>query len=217
MTDKRSNPPSFALWLLRHTASDDWNEALTGDLIETFRDRQSRWWFWGQVLFASTLGALETIRRRWYFFCYAITGAVTPYIFEYSNVLVRVWPFSSHWSDLPWPLSQFVLEMGLPAIAASMSLLVLSVGLLIEGSFRWAYLLRTFIITLILISAVHFSIDLFPWLLRPIPGDQHRKSLIVPGIFVVLLLGSTYLLAAWLGCPSIEHPHKRERQIAEPQ
>lgn len=211
MTNKRSNPPSLALWLLRHTSTGARNEALTGDLIERFREGQSRRWFWGQVLFASALGALEAIRRGWYFFAYAIAGTVAQYLL-YSNDLARGLVLPG-WSSLPWPLSQFGLELGVPIIATSMSLLMLSVGLLIERSFRWWYLLRTFIFSLVLITAGQYSIEFSPWLLRPVQGDQYHKALIA----LLALLASAYLVAAWLGCAPTKHSHNRERRTTVPQ
>jgi hypothetical protein len=46
MTIKKSNPPRFAIWLLRHASED--NDALTGDRIERFREGQTYMWFWRQ-------------------------------------------------------------------------------------------------------------------------------------------------------------------------
>jgi hypothetical protein len=36
------------LWLLETCLPDD--EPLTGDLVEAFEVRQSRWWFWRQAI-----------------------------------------------------------------------------------------------------------------------------------------------------------------------
>ena len=38
---------------------------------------------------------------------------------------------------------------------------------------------------------------------RPVPGDPDHKFLIIPGVAQVVLSFSTFLLAAWLGCVSI--------------
>ena len=51
---------------------------------------------------------------------------------------------------------------------------ILGSGLAIERSFRWISLLRTVVINLALITLSHYSIDFFPWVLRPVPDGQHR-------------------------------------------
>lgn len=216
MTDKKVNPPSSAVWLLRHTFPGYHNEALTGDLIEKFHEGQTRRWFWAQVFFASAVAALRAIRRRWSFFCYAVAGTIAQYIFEYTNALGQVSTLL-RWNELPWPLSHFVFELSVPAIAALSSLSVLAGGLLIARSFRWAYLLRTCIVTLVLITMLHFSTDVFPWLLRPVPGNPYLKVFIIPRSIQVLLLASAYLVAAWLGCPLEEHARGSEGRSEGPQ
>jgi hypothetical protein len=149
-------------------------------------------------------------------FCYAIAGTIAMGRFSYAYPLRHV-AASLHWSDLPWPWSQLVFELSGPAIAASTSLAILAAGLVIARSFRWASLLRTWIINLTLIAIGHYSIDAFPWLLRPVPGDPYHKILIVPGAVQLLLLVSAFLVAAWLGCPMAEHVDTSEERTAELQ
>ena len=38
MSDKKSDPHSVAIWLLRHFGAAGRDEALTGDLVESFRE-----------------------------------------------------------------------------------------------------------------------------------------------------------------------------------
>jgi hypothetical protein len=64
MTDMTSNPPRLAIWLLQHLCSGD-SEPLTGDLIERFREGQTRGWFWRQVLAAVALSMSKEIRHHW--------------------------------------------------------------------------------------------------------------------------------------------------------
>ena len=52
-------PPRLAVALLRRFVHD--NEPLAGDLLEGFAARQSRLWFWRQVLFAI---AIRSFQRR---------------------------------------------------------------------------------------------------------------------------------------------------------
>jgi hypothetical protein len=214
MTGKESSPPGLALWLLRHTCPGEHKEALAGDLVERFREGQTRSWFWKQVFIASTVSVVGSIRRRWPLFCYAIAGTIAMGFEPLRQVSASLHSLL-HWSDLPWPWSQLIFELSSPAIVALTSLSILAVGLEITRSFRWAYLLRTWIINLTLIAIGHYSIDMFPWLLRSVPGDPYHKALIVPGAMQISLLVSTFLVAAWLGCPMVEHVDKSERRTAE--
>jgi hypothetical protein len=52
MSGKNFNLPRLATWLLRHARPVGDSDALTGDLIERFREGQTRGWFWRQVLIA---------------------------------------------------------------------------------------------------------------------------------------------------------------------
>lgn len=204
MTGRESSPPGLALWLLRQMCPGQHGEALVGDLIERFREGQTRGWFWKQAFVASALSALGSLRRRWPLFCYAIAATIGMIRFSHTRALTQV-PFSLHWSRLPWPWSQLVFELSSPVIVASMGLLILAIGLVIARSFRWASLLRTWIINLALILIAHYSTDYLPWLLRPVPGSPCCRVLIVPGAVQILLIVSGFLIAAWLGCPMKEH------------
>ena len=158
MRTNQSNPPSLAIWWLRHACPLSDNEALTGDLIERFREGQSRGWFWRQVLIAFAVGVLREIRRHWPHFCYAIVGTLVTLFFWDARVLKDV---TAHWSDLPWPWSQLAFELGRTALLALAALSILAAGLLIERSFRWVSLLRTGVLNLAMITFAHYSIDLF--------------------------------------------------------
>jgi len=200
MSNGKTNPPKRAIWFSQHACPGD-NEALAGDLIERFREGQTRRWFWRQVFIAFSLSVLGEIRRHWPHFCYAIVGTVVTWCFWDAHALRHV-P-GPHWSDLPWPWSQLAFELSRPALLALAALSILATDLAIERSFRWVSLLRTAVINLTLITLGHYSIDFLPWLLRPVPGDPHYKFLIIPSVAQVVLSFSTFLLAAWLGCVSI--------------
>jgi hypothetical protein len=214
MTARNPNPPGLAVWWLRATLRGRYNEALTGDLIERFREGETCGWFWRQVLIASGISALREIGRRWTFFCYAAAGTVaicSPPM--YAGIQV---PTLLGWSRLPWPLSQVVFELSTNLMVASISLCVLAAGLAVERSFRWISLSRTWIINLTLLVFGHYAVDLFPWLLRAVPGDPyHHKVLIIPGNLQVLLVASNFLVAAWLGCPLIERAGRPHRLTSE--
>jgi hypothetical protein len=208
MSSNQSNPPRLAIWWLRHACPGSDNDALTGDLIEQFREGQTRRWFWRQVLIACAVGVLGEIRRHWPHFCYAIAGAVVPLIlFSGIKPLPPGW-----WTTLPWPWSQLVLELSMWALLALAALPVLVIGLVISRTFRWVSLFRTTLINLALITLGHYSLDFLPWLLRPVPGNPYHRFLIIPAVVQVLLVFCSFLFAAWLGCLSPRHSDEFERQ-----
>jgi hypothetical protein len=209
MSDGKSNPPRRAIWFLQNACPGD-NEALTGDLIERFREGQTRGWFWKQVLIAFALGVLGGIRRHWTHFCYAIAGTAMP---QFLWKTVKGVPFAFHWWVLPWPWSQLVLDLSATALIALAALPALAAGLVINRTFRWVSLFRTGVINLALITLGHFLSDVFgPWLSGPVPGHPYQRALIIPGVFQILLFFFTFLAAAWLGCLSPRHADKFERQ-----
>jgi hypothetical protein len=169
---------------------------LTGDLIEKFREGRSHGWFWKQVLIAIAIGYLGEVQWYWPHFSYAIAGAAMPAFFVQTALGVRS---VVHWYALPWPWSQLVFEWSPHALLALAALPVLAVALLIDGAFRWISLLRTGMISLALITLVHYLPDAFPWLTRPIPGYPHSRTLIIEPVFVLF---SVFLVSAWLGCLS---------------
>jgi hypothetical protein len=186
------------------------NEALTGDLIEKFREGQTRGWFWRQVLIAVAVSVLGGIRRHWPYFCYAIAGVVLSSFWDAPALTFVPGP---HWSDLPWPWSQLAFELSRPALLALAALSILAVGLMIQRSFRWICLLRTGVINLALITLGHYSFDFLLWLLRPVPGEPYYTFLITPGIVQVALFFK-FLVAAWLGCLSAPNTDDFQGQAA---
>jgi hypothetical protein len=199
MNVEKSNPPRLAIWLSRQARSGGDTDALTGDLIERFREGQTRGWFWRQVLIACAVRVLGIIWRHWPHFCYAVAGTVLA-IGEMSVFLKNV-PGILHWWALPWPWSQVALELTRPAILALAALPALAAGLVMYGAFRWVSLLRTGIIQLALLTISKYLGDAFlPWLTRPIPGFPYGRASIFPPILHILLFFSTFLVAAWLGC-----------------
>jgi hypothetical protein len=196
MSGVKSNPPRLAIWLLRHARPKGDSDALTGDLIERFRDGQTRGWFWRQVLIAFAVRILGEIRGHWPHFCYAVAGVAMPVFL--SDALKGV-PFAIHWWVLPWPWSQVVFELSRPAILALAALPALAAGLIIHGAFRWVSLLRTGIIQLALITiSKYLGEALRPWLTRPV--YPYGRMSVIPPFPELLLFLCSFLIAAWLGC-----------------
>ena len=115
-------PPRFAVYLLTRIASGD--EALVGDLVERFRQRPSRLWFWRQAIVAIASSTASDIRLHslvairaaglgclsvWFFFTQVVVftqvlgggGGLDQWLFE--SGMAR-WPYliitGSH---PPWP------------------------------------------------------------------------------------------------------------------
>jgi hypothetical protein len=164
--NKKSDPPRPAIWLLRHACPGSDNEALTGDLVERFREGRSYGWFWNQVLIGITIAVLTEARRHWPAVCYAIAGTV---IFA-AFLGVPIFDRNPH-----------VLQV-LAALQA------LAVALLMNRSFRWVSLFRTGAISVALL-------EIPPILLAETIGFH-----IIPAFFWILLIFSTLLVSAWLGC-----------------
>jgi len=198
MSGKKSNPPELAIWLLRRACPGSDNDALTGDLIERFREGQTRGWFWRQVFVAFIVSVLADIRRHWLHFLYAIVGTPVTLFFWDARAPGHVLDWL-HWRGLPWPWDELAsVLLGPPALLALASLSVLAAGLAIDRSFRWVSLIRTGVINLALITLLHYSIE--PWLLVGHPVGWWCTFF------------STFLVAAWLGCISPRHAGEFERQ-----
>jgi len=212
MNSETNNPPRAAIWFLRHACPGD-TEALAGDLIERFHEGQTRAWFWKQVFIVFTVNVLGVIWRHWPHFCYAIAGTAFTWFLSGAPALRQV-PRWLHWTDLPFPWDQVVLELSRPALLALAALSILAAGLVIERSFRWLSLLRTAVLNLAQIAFGHYSVDLFPWLLRPDAAHPDRKDLVIPVALVLALLFSTFLIAAWLGCASPRYARPFARFIS---
>ena len=198
MSDRKSDPPARAIWLLQHLCPHS-SDALLGDLIERFREGQSVGWFWKQTWIACALGVLRTIQRHWPHLCYAIAGtAMGPLLYGAVTSL----PFALHRWGLPWPWSPILLEQSVTAALALAALPVLGLALVLNGTFRWINLLQTGALNLALLTAGHYLQGyLMPWLTRPVPGNPYHRDLVIP--LSVLLCFSTFLVAAWLGCRSL--------------
>ncbi len=59
---RSSQPPPVATWVLKHFGSR--NEALTGDLVEEYRQGRSTVWYWRQVLMVVVVGCGNEIRTH---------------------------------------------------------------------------------------------------------------------------------------------------------
>jgi hypothetical protein len=69
MSVNKINPPTLALWVLRHGCFRPYDEAFVGDLIERFREGQTRGWFWRQVFIAFAFSIVGGQMKRMEIIC----------------------------------------------------------------------------------------------------------------------------------------------------
>jgi hypothetical protein len=92
-----SKPPVIAAWLLEHLLPGNKNDPLVGDLLEAFKHRRSKAWFWRQVLIAIMVGFSKELRSRW-----AAVGCSDVWTVAVSVSWVHLKPSSSYQALLGW-------------------------------------------------------------------------------------------------------------------
>lgn len=108
-------PPRIATWMLLHLVAGDRDEALAGDLLESFHAGRSSAWYWRQVLVAIAIRWMGRLFRYWPSLIFAVAWAtISPAwglliirLYQTSNLIGPVW-------RLPWPWST-VCMFGLSA------------------------------------------------------------------------------------------------------
>lgn len=101
-----ANPPRLAAWMLVHLMPGETDEALIGDLLESFRAGRSSAWYWWQVLMAIAIRWVGSLFSHWPVLFFAAAWAtLAP---AWSLLILRL----HHWNDflgpiwrLPWPWS----------------------------------------------------------------------------------------------------------------
>ena len=197
MSRRESNPPTLALWLLRHACPGNHRQALAGDLVEQYSAGRSPAWFWKQVLVAMALGALSELRWYWPYFCYAMAGMAMPAMLGRAVYQAPGW---LHWWTLPWPWSMLAREVTPAAIFALTALAPLAIALALNGAFRWRCIFQTGLLSVVLAGLAVYLPDV-PWLMRPVPGDPYSHTMIWPEFFLLLRFLS-FFISAVLGCRS---------------
>jgi hypothetical protein len=99
-------PPRIAAWMLVHLMPADHDQALAGDLLESFRAGRSRAWYFRQVSHALVIQWIGSLFRRRFALIYAAAWAgVSPAwrlliirLYHSGNLIGPVW-------RLPWPWS----------------------------------------------------------------------------------------------------------------
>ena len=99
-------PPRLATWMLLRLMPGDHDEALAGDLLESYRAGRSRAWYWTQVLVALVIRWMGSLFRHWSSLIVAATWAT---ISSAWGLLIIRLHYTGNWIGpvwrLPWPLS----------------------------------------------------------------------------------------------------------------
>ena len=209
MSHPNFDPPKQALWVLKYLCLGD-NDALTGDLIERFREGQTPGWFWKQTLVACAVSIPRAVWRHSPEFGYAAAATAFQAVvwFHAPSLLWTIAapaPSILHWYALPWPWSQIAMELSPAFVLAIAALSILAGALILRGTFRWSSLLRTGILSVVLLTVHHYLSDfLSPWISRPspVPGDPYARVLIFPLELEALAILAIFFVSARLGCRS---------------
>ncbi len=109
-----TSPPRLATWMLLHLMPGDHDEALAGDLLESFRAGRSSAWYSRQVLVAILIQWARSFFRNLTVLIFAVAWATI------SPVWLLLMRRLDHWHNLigpvwrlPWPWST-VCGIGLP-------------------------------------------------------------------------------------------------------
>ena len=69
---RRTGPPPIATWMLEHCTGRSLDEALAGDLCESYHSGLSDGWYWRQVFAACAVSWSESLRARMPLFVFAL-------------------------------------------------------------------------------------------------------------------------------------------------
>ena len=102
----RMEPPRIASWMLGHFMPEGCNEALTGDLLESYRKGRSRGWYWWQVIAALAIAWIHSLVRHRLVLAFACVWCMLSPAWDLilrrlqndTNLAGFVW-------TLPWPWS----------------------------------------------------------------------------------------------------------------
>jgi len=148
MNLERSQPPALALWLLRHFLPRRNREAITGDLLERFREGRSAYWFWRQVLVAILVGASSQLRTQWTEICFAAAGTALIWGVPWG----RIFPTAAMITSMNWGARLGWLIL-IEATSALIALPLFAALFLLQRTFSWANLLRvSFVFSMLLIA-----------------------------------------------------------------
>jgi hypothetical protein len=148
MNNERSHPSALAVWFLRRLCPKRNREAITGDLLERFREGHSDGWFWRQVLVAILVGASSQMRARCTEICFAAAGTASIWCLPW----VRIFPIAAMITSMNWG-ARLQWLIVIETITALMVLPLFAALFRLRRTFGWANLLRAFFICAMLFTA----------------------------------------------------------------
>ncbi len=196
MNKDRPRQARLAIWLLRHLGEKNNQEAIVGDLVEKFGQGRSARWLWREVLIAIGIGISKALLARWPEVCFALTGTALIDLFFSPLKIVRKPLIERMWAwgiGLRWPLST-IYDFGFTAfMGALMVLLLLIFFLFVKRALRWANILRTLLISFMLLATGQLA--LFLW--------ERRLPHALMYILGPLPLFFALLASAWASSPRL--------------
>jgi hypothetical protein len=216
----RTEPPLLATWILEHLMPAECNEALAGDLMESFRAGRSTGWYWRQVFAATALKLVRSLFRHRFVLIFAAAWAMlSP---AWHLIFIRLQNQSNFggfvWSA-PWPWS-IVCDFGLSTTmnllfiwAGALIYIIFLLGMFVRVSFRRIGRgLAISIVGFIVASAFEFGLA---FLTDPYPNGRavDWRSLTLSGVVAsfgiwTISMRMPYLIgtacALWTAVPKTE-------------
>jgi len=179
-------PPKLALWILKSFGCSPNNEAVIGDLVEQYHQRQSPTWFWKQSLIAVASGFYEEAFANKLLMLgailvgFGVNVASEWLVFHFALGFLPL-SGSLHWS--------FIYR---PALTAAVNGAVS--GCIVAAVSRQHYRATVlgYALTVMVIAVVQFTA--FSVYVRPYLSEQERALSMVP-----LVLGILYIPAILVG------------------
>lgn len=196
----QSHPPRIALWILRRLDRTGNTEAVTGDLFEPFRERQSAGWFWWQTLVAVLISASRFLRLRRIDIWFAAAGTGVLWCIPWA----KIFPLDAMAGSMSWS-ERLGWVIGIEATTALILLPVYAVRFLLLDALRWTSL-RDFFRTSFLLFAVGDAAILGWDLNRPHTAAVHSTWLV--GIQLMWIYATLLVSGPPPRKPAIEQPRK---------
>ena len=188
MNKRQSHPPKFALFLLRNLLPKRNSESITGDLLEQFGEGRSNAWFWRQVLVAMRTAVFHQLRLVLADIGVVIAAVAAIYACPWGLILPL--ELMNNPDRMVWFPTLLVVE----SLTALLILPLFAALLIARAAFQWAYLLRIYAVTFILLTGADLLIR--QWTLHhPVLRSSEAAFLVQLQVFclaVTLLISAVF-------------------------
>jgi hypothetical protein len=179
--------PRVATWLLLRFSSGPHGEAIAGDLMEQYAERQSRWWYWRQVLSAIRADIVNTVSGNKWRTAVAIAIGWVAYVaasFPVTSLIRASRPIVSRWSlgnGLP---HEWLFWLQLVQRTVIVTIAFVAIGWLVSTVSRRS---APAAVCILAISVLIFEYGMIALLFstRPSPSSISTAELLGPALFVL--------------------------------